>query len=208
MDAAIVGAQDWFRARGSDFFAWWFNSTQPPELFERLEAHGFELDYSAPGMALDFQYLRSVRRRRPQGLKIVEALDEQTLSDWSLALHAANQHYHLPMEAAQAFEKATLALGGRAPWQLYVGYMDGKPVATNLAYNGGGVTGLFCIGTVPEYRGRGIGAAITLAPLYDARVAGYQYGVLFASESGMRVYERIGFKAVGIKIGRYRWEDE
>jgi len=142
-------------------------------------------------------------------LEIIEARDEQTLTDWSLVLHAANQHYHLPMESAQAFEKATLALGiHNAPWRLYVGYMDGKAVATNLAYNGGGVTGLFCIGTIPEYRGRGIGTAITLAPLYDARDEGYQYGVLFASEFGMPVYERIGFRYVGMNIGRYVWSEE
>jgi ribosomal protein S18 acetylase RimI-like enzyme len=207
MDAAILQAQDWFRARGSDFFAWWFNSTQSPALFERLEAHGFELDYSAPGMALDYDVL-SETLALPDGLEIVEALDKKTLADWSFALHAANQHYHLPMEAAQSFEKATLALGiYDAPWRLYVGYVDGKPVATNLAYNGGGVTGLFCIATVPEYRGKGIGTAITLAPLYAA-YENSQYAVLFASESGMPVYERIGFRYVGMKIGRYVWEDE
>jgi ribosomal protein S18 acetylase RimI-like enzyme len=208
MDDAIGQAQNWFRARGSDFFAWWFNSTQPPALFERLKAHGFEFDYSSPGMALDYRML-SETLTLPDGLTIVEALDEKTLADWSFALHAANQHYHLPMEAAQSFEKVTLALGAHeAPWRLYVGYMDGKPVATNLAYNGGGVTGLFCIATIPEYRGRGIGAAITLAPLYDARAVGYQYGVLFASDSGMPVYERIGFRYVGMKIGRYVWSDK
>jgi ribosomal protein S18 acetylase RimI-like enzyme len=82
--------------------------------------------------------------------------------------------------------------------------MDGKPVATNLAFNGGGVTGLFCIATLPDYRGRGIGAAVTLAPLYEAD-ADAQYAVLFSSKSGKPVYERVGFREVGINIGRYVW---
>lgn len=214
MDAAIAEAQDWFRKRGLEFMAWWFSSRQTQELFKRLEAHGFALDYSAPGMALDMTTLGErlalpAGLTLPDGLTITEARDAQTLADFSTVIFESYKDHGMSLEAARAFERATLALGiYDAPWRLYVGYVDDKPVATNLAFDGGGVTGLFCIATVPECRGRGIGAAITLAPLYETRDAGYQYAVLFASESGLRVYERTGFREVGMSIGRYMWYDE
>jgi GNAT superfamily N-acetyltransferase len=61
------------------------------------------------------------------------------------------------------------------------------------------------VGTIPSARGLGIGAAITLKPLLDARAQGYRYGVLFATEMGQPVYERIGFRVVPGRINRYLW---
>lgn len=208
MDDAIAEAQAWMRARHSDFVAWWFSSRQAPELFERLEAHGFRLDYQSPGMALDTTHL-DARLTLPDELEIVEARDARTLADFSAVIFESYKDRGMSLEAAQAFEQVTLALGVEtSPFRLYVGYMDGKPVATNLAFNGGGVTGLFCIATVPAYRGKGIGAAVTLYPLYEMRDRGYQYAVLFSSKSGKPVYERVGFREVGLKVGRYVWYDE
>jgi len=57
---------------------------------------------------------------------------------------------------------------------------------------------------VPEARRQGIGAAITLAALRDARAMGYRVGVLGASSAGYTVYKRIGFEEY-CKIGIYEW---
>jgi hypothetical protein len=39
----------------------------------------------------------------------------------------------------------------------------------------------------------------------DALEQGYHYGVLFATEDGLPVYRRIGFKDTGARISRYLW---
>jgi predicted GNAT family acetyltransferase len=47
---------------------------------------------------------------------------------------------------------------------------------------------------VPEARGKGIGATMTLKPLQEARSMGYGVGILQSSEMGYPVYKRLGFK--------------
>ncbi|MBI1257318.1 MAG: hypothetical protein GC204_07595 [Chloroflexi bacterium] len=203
-DSAIEEAQAWFKARNAPLAAWWF-SQATPDLFARLEAHGFEFNYDAPGMAIEID---KIALNVPDGFSIVEANDEHTLDDWTAALYGAYEEIHMPMRVAQVWADATRALGVNAPWKLYVGYFDGKPVATNMIFNGGGVSGLFCVGTIPEARKKGFGAAITLKPLVDAQAEGYRYGVLFAAPDAMPMYRKIGFREVDTHIGRYMWVNE
>ena len=203
-DSAIEAAQAWFKARNAPLAAWWF-SQQTPDLFARLEAHGFEFNYNAPGMVIEID---KIALRVPEGFTIVEANDKQRLDDWTAALYGAYEEIHMPMRVAKVWADATRALGKDAPWKLYLGYWNGKPVATNMIFNGGGVSGLFCVGTIPEARKKGFGAAITLKPLVDAQAEGYRYGVLFAAETAMPMYRKIGFRQVETRIGRYIWHNE
>ena len=90
---------------------------------------------------------------------------------------------------------------------MYVGWLAGRPVATNILVLGGGVAGVYGVGTLAEARRQGIGSAITIKPLLDARDAGMRYGALFSSELGKPVYERVGFVDTGARISRYLWID-
>ncbi|MEO8394202.1 MAG: hypothetical protein ABI700_14525, partial [Chloroflexota bacterium] len=98
-DAAIDEALMWFKARSAPMLAWWF-SKQTPNLFARLEAHGFEFNYDAPGMAIDID---AISLHVPDGFTIVEAHDEKTLEDWIAVLYAAYEEYHMPMRAARVW---------------------------------------------------------------------------------------------------------
>ena len=87
-----------------------------------------------------------------------------------------------------------LGLGLNTPYRSYVAYWDGKPVSTAAVLFGTEVAEIYTIATLPEARGKGFGAAVTLAPLLDARKMGYRVGTLQASKMGFPVYKRMGFK--------------
>ncbi len=58
--------------------------------------------------------------------------------------------------------------------------------------------------TVPDARRRGIGAAIALAALREARSLGYQAAVLGTSEMARGIYTRLGFRQY-CTIATYAW---
>lgn len=203
-DGTISKVLDWYKTRQSPFVFWWVGTdSQPSELPERLQAHGFGANIMGdPGMVANLHDLNEAIQT-PEGFTITPATNQTMLEDWGSTFSAS---FEVPAWAGQAWVEATSRLGiSRAPWQLYLGYWNGKPVATNILFNGAGVASVYGVGTLPEARGNGIGAAITLKPLQDAREQGYRYAVLFSTEMGYSVYQRLGFRPVDCKIARYLW---
>jgi len=78
----------------------------------------------------------------------------------------------------------------------YLGYFDGKPVATSLRYTSGRVAGVYFVATAKEYRRRGIGEAMTWRAAVDGRKEKCAISVLQASEMGRPVYEGMGYRTV------------
>lgn len=58
----------------------------------------------------------------------------------------------------------------------------------------GGIAGIYNVATKPDYRGKGIGTAVTLAPLMAAKKKGYEIAWLESSEMAEKLYKRIGFR--------------
>jgi len=81
-------------------------------------------------------------------------------------------------------------------WDFLEALLDGEPVATGFGYTFGGITGVWGIATVPAYRGRGIGSAITWAVVHAGRRRGARAAHLWATEMGYPVYRKMGFRHV------------
>ena len=89
----------------------------------------------------------------------------------------------------------------------YLATIEGKPVGVSLVSYGSGVAGIYCVAVCSEYRNRGIGKAITMAPLLQAKKKGYEISILTSSELGFNVYSKIGFKEC-CKKGMYMYTPE
>lgn len=125
------------------------------------------------------------------GFEIRAANDEETMRTWA---HIFTLGYGLPTDWEDPVFEAWIRLGLDSPMRNYVGYLDGTPVSTSCVFLGGGVAGIYNVATLPDARGKGIGAALTLRPLVEAREMGYRIGVLQASDMGFGVYQRLGFR--------------
>lgn len=203
-DPTIQDTIEWFRQRNAPFFFWWTGQgTQPTDLGERLVAHGFSVfEQDAPAMAADIDKLNWENPRPPE-LQLEPIENDDQLLQWKQVFLDA---FGIPEFAGQAWVDATRAVGiGQTPWQLLLGTANGRAVCCGLLYCGAGVAGLIGLGTIPEYRRKGIGSAMQLERLRIARALGYQYAVLFASEMGYSPYLKLGFKDTGRRISRYLW---
>lgn len=200
IEAGIDDAVAWFEERNAPSFFWWTDSlTQPSDLTERLMRRGFDGNLEGdPGMALDLHSLAG-EMGLPIGFTITQATTKNSLEEWRDVFAAA---FDMPLSGGQAWVDATVQAGGEnAPWQLYVGHYQDKPVSTGILFNGAGVAGIYGVGTLPEWRSKGFATAITLKPLLDARQHGYRFAVLFATRMGYPMYQRLGFREVACKIG-------
>ncbi|MFD6531026.1 GNAT family N-acetyltransferase [Streptomyces sp. NPDC060184] len=78
--------------------------------------------------------------------------------------------------------------------RAYVAEVDGVAAAAGLAILTERHVGLANIGTLPEYRGRGLGRAVTEAILRDGRAAGARTAYLHSGDESVPLFERAGFR--------------
>lgn len=84
-----------------------------------------------------------------------------------------------------------------APYEIYVGYLQGEPVVTGILLLHANVAGIYYIMTIPEARLRGFATSMMHHLLKRAQNAGYHLSILQASPEGLSLYERLGFQTNG-----------
>jgi GNAT superfamily N-acetyltransferase len=174
----------------------------PQDLGERLVAHGFTDGGQEPGMAVALQHLRE-HISSPPGLVIERVHTDQQLQIWTQTLATGFGEGEIEANWVGALYQK-IGFDEQGLWHHYLGHWQGQPVATTSLFLGAGVAGIYFVFTHPQARGRGIGAAITLAALQDARRRGYQVGVLTASAMGYPIYRRLGFQEY-CRFHLYEW---
>ncbi len=199
-DASVVVAESLQELKNHGVPGCWHvgPSMRPLDLGDRLLAAGFTSGGSEPGMALR---LAELRETEVAGLRVERLTDIAGLKAWAEVL---GQGFGEGVKEARWVASVYRQLGVADPWRHYLGYLDGKPVATATVFLGAGVAGLYFVMTAPEARRRGIGAAITAAVLREARDSGSQYAVLGSSPAGRSVYARLGFRECCV-IDLYEW---
>jgi ribosomal protein S18 acetylase RimI-like enzyme len=192
-EQAIRDAVAYFRNHAVPAFTWWLMPDLVRADWERqLLPYGFRLNDDAPGMAVDLQNLDREQSGPPR-FTVESVSDHDTLKVWTRTFVAGFQQ---PPESEAGIFNMMSGLGLAWPVRNYLGYLDGKPVATSHVCLGAGVAGIHFVSTLPEARRLGIGAAMTLTPLREAERLGYRIATLASTAMAFKVYERLGFRQV------------
>lgn len=189
-----------FRQRNLPFHWHIGPSSQSSALNNLLEAHGILHDEDEPGMWID---LWALNEQLPLSARLViQSVDtDEQLRQWTRTWGCG-----APEEVIQHWYTvyAGLPYGSRQGLRLYLGLMDGEPVATVELFLAAGVAAINHVVTVHRYRRQGIGALMTLMAAREARETGYRVGVLTASPMGINIYRRLGFQEC-CQVSTYEW---
>ena len=126
----------------------------------------------------------------PPELEIREVTDQPALEAFERTLVDGYPMPDLqPYRWGQMYDERVL--GGAT--RLWVGYIDGQPVATSAVHVVAGINNVEMIATLDAWRGRGYGAALTwAATTADPSLP----AILISSDLGRPVYERLGYTAL------------
>jgi len=161
----------------------------PADLNRPLAARGFEID-PVPAMAMNLRALPSVVPLDGVTIRPVDD-DPQGLS---AAANIGFTTNGFPPFAGEACLRALERSPERSAVRTYLAEAGGEPAAASVLLTAAGVAGLYNVGTLPTFRGRGIGRAVSLVALHAGRSDGVETGVLQATAMGAPVYRAIGFQ--------------
>ena len=94
----------------------------------------------------------------------------------------------------------TRAFSGLPPGtaHLYAARVDGRAASVLMTHDHEGDCGIWAVATLPEARGRGLSRALLAHALVDARERGCETTSLEATQLGRPVYERLGYRPLGV----------
>jgi hypothetical protein len=178
IDAKIEETLSHYKSR--DLPVRWMTSpsTRPADLGNYLKAHGLDHVANYPGMAVHLPELNE-ELTTSSDLSIQRVGDTKTLEQMC---HTFTSGYGVPVSVGNLFFDILSSLGYELPMRHYLGWLKGKPVACSSLLLSSGVAGIYIVATVKEARGQGVGSAMTLLPLREARAFGYKIGILGSSE--------------------------
>lgn len=161
-------------------------TTKPRNIYENLEKKGFNIT-KVPGMALNLKQIEKIKSVNSNiEIHKVENLDQKK----KISI-VGQKVYGFPEEVF------LLELNGVQTDEYgvyYLALLDGEPVGMSAVFYYCGVAGIYNVGVVEEARRKGIGSAITFAPINDAKDLGYELAILYSTELGINVYKKMGFE--------------
>jgi GNAT superfamily N-acetyltransferase len=194
IDAAIDELRA-LRARHGVPIGWLVGpSSRPTDLGARLQARGLQHTVDLTPMTVSLGALPVVEPVTSLTIERVE--DPATYEEWIVAEHRGFSSGTADDDDEDGLPALRRAMGidHGLPLHHILGRLNGAPVATASLLLAGGIAGIYDVSTVPEARRRGIGTAMTVTALQEARALGYEIAFLQPSAMGRPLYERIGFR--------------
>jgi GNAT superfamily N-acetyltransferase len=183
----VAAALEWLAARDLPFRGW-----LAPELVAALReafgGHGLALEPEPyPGMVLN------PTRAAPapaDGVEVARVDDAAGLDEFV----QVSVEGGAPADLARRLTPPSFASDPAV--QLFVGRLDGRAVGTSIAIQSASASGIVAVGTLPDARRRGVGAAVSWAAVAAGVEQGHDTIVLQSSPMGYSVYAAMGFRTV------------
>ncbi|HEY1368361.1 MAG TPA: GNAT family N-acetyltransferase [Gaiellaceae bacterium] len=195
----VAAALEPFRRRAVPML-WHVGPLEGPELDDALLAAGLRRYEEEPTMVAALTN-EPPAADAPAGLAIRPVRDEDTLRTW-VQVWTGSTAATLPQRLVEL--RAATGFAAGSAFEHLLGTLDGDPAATAAVAHGSSAAEIQHVVTLEPARRRGIGTAMTIAALELARGHGHTTAVLTASELGVRLYEQLGFRCVGL-VRRYFW---
>ena len=102
--------------------------------------------------------------------------------------------FEMPIEWKKVFDKLILEWMQKGA-KHYLAYVEGKPVGTTTLFSLKKTGGIFNVGTLKDYRRRGIGTTLTVHALKESIEEGNDLHTLQTTKGGNteQLYKEIGF---------------
>jgi len=178
-----------FLSRGSPYACFRISPLTRPKFFTSLlEKHGFERKEEESVMVFKGKH---VEDKLNPDVKVKE-ISESKIGLWNEILIRS---FEMPSDWKQRLDKLVVEWTRRG-WKCYMAYVGGKPVGTCNLVSLMKTGGIFSVGTLKEYRRRGVGTTLTLYAVLDSINEGNNLHTLQTTKGGNaeRLYKKIGFE--------------
>lgn len=156
-------------------------------LYRIFDAHGMSCIAEPPGM--EIEELPPPRRPLPV-LEVRTGAVQQARFDFA---GIVGQCFYIPPQLAHEVYDDPGNWG--APVEIFVGYDGSRAVTCAALIEAAGAIGIYSVGTLPGWRGKGYAEAVMRHGVAEFRLRGASGPlVLQASPAGMELYRRLGFR--------------
>lgn len=206
IEACIKAVLRHFRGKQVNKIGWSLGKdSRPEDMGGYLEEHGFiRLGEENIGMALASENLLA-EETSVKGLEIREIEDLEGLK---ILRHMEMEGFNSSEEMAQNYYEmyAGVGFGRGTAWRHFSGWWQGEAAASTSLLFYAGVAGIYGVTTLPGARRHGIGRAMVLHAIEQARHAGYKIVILSPTDMSAGIYRRLGFREyTRIRHYTYSW---
>lgn len=190
--ASILPAAAAFFGRLGHGYGLWTRAHADRALEAVLPTAGFELVVDLPVMVLES---RPAEAPAPAGAEIRPVVDAAGVADFRTADRAGFASHDVERAAVDSAFRHVASLLHPAV-AGFVAYVDGVPAAAAMSFTAFEVARVAWVGTVPAFRRRGLGRAVTRAAVLAGFDRGARLAALESSPAGFAMYRAMGFRTI------------
>lgn len=164
--------------------------THPRSFTSHLEQYGFERKPEHEQSIMVFKG-ESLEDKLNPAVEVKE-ISEDEIDVFDRLLITS---FEMPIEGKATISKINLEWIRKGA-KHYLAYVEGKPVGVTTLFSLMKTGGIFSVGTLKEYRRRGIGTTLTVHAILDSMKEGNSLHTLQTTKGGNaeRLYKKIGFE--------------